>query len=136
MFLEARVKERLVLYDRATERPAELVADQVVLHTANVGKPILRGQCLNAVVLEQRTVPLVGAALQHCVGHKPAHLAIFGTEIVSDHSILFDRIGRDRGVRTALAAGRATDGNATLPLLVVVNTFDHVVAATGPDTID
>src|SRR5260221_10445681 len=136
MFLKACVEERLVLYDRAADRTAKLIAHQVILHAPSIGEPVLRSQRLNAVVLEQRTVPLVCTALKHSVSHKSTDLAVLGAKVVSDDAILFNRVRRNRGIRSAAAAGPAADGNAALPLLVVIDAVHHVVAAAGTDAVD
>ncbi len=98
VFLKTRVKKCLVFHDRTADRTAELIAYQVVLQlfaitvNASIGKPVFRGQSLNPVVLEQRTMPFIGPALEHGVGDEPANFAILGAEVVSNDAILFDRI--------------------------------------------
>ena len=52
----------------------------MVLYTRSgmIREPIISGQLLNAVVLESRAVPTVGAALQHSIGDEAAALSVFG----------------------------------------------------------
>src|SRR5208337_944875 len=121
------VKECLVLYDRTAGRKAELVTHQVVLIPVKIGEPVLGSQRLNAVVLKQRTMPLVGPALQNGVGNEASALAVFRGETVGDDAVLLNRIRRDAGVCAALVivGDLAT---ASLALLIVIGALDQVAS--------
>src|ERR1700686_2308222 len=95
MFLCGDVEERFVFGDRTAERATKLIANQVVLYATCIREPVLGSQGLHPVVFEQRAVPLIGSTLQNSVGHKPAHLAVFGAEVMRNDAIFFDRIGRN-----------------------------------------
>src|SRR6185369_16845636 len=144
MFLYRDKEERLVLNDRAADRTTKLVADQVIANRFAVGssggscirEPVIRSQSLNAVVFEQRTVPLVGSALQHGVSDEPASLAELGAEAVSDHAIFFNCFRSDGSIGTTLTASRPANRNSALALLVVVNAFHEEVASAGTRSVD
>src|SRR5438067_1039948 len=125
MQFASSVEESLVLYDGATEGATELVADQVVAdHRGGiVGEPILGSVGLCAVILESRSVPLISSALQHSVGHEAARLAVLRRKIIGDHTVFLDGIGGDGGICSA----RALQGDAPLPLFIVIGAFDQIV---------
>src|SRR6266581_247105 len=62
--LEVSKKENTVADNVASQRSAELVADELLArNTGAVAEPVVRGRCRIAVVLVRRTVERVGAAL-------------------------------------------------------------------------
>ena len=86
---------------------------------------------LNAVVLKQRTVPSVGAALQHGVSGKTACAAILGRRNMRDDAVFLDGVGRDRCNCTAAAVHTS----AALALVVVVHALHEEVASTGAGAV-
>src|SRR6476659_9978879 len=127
MQLTGTVPERLVLNDRSAERSAELIANQSVLVTREVGEPVVRSECLNTVVFEGRSMPLVGAALKDCICDKTAALAVFGRVAVGNNTIFLNGLGRDASRSAALVIGRNLT-TASLALFIVVGTFDQIAA--------
>ena len=133
MKLGGEVEEGLIFNDRTPDRTAELVAYQRVLYVVAVREEAIGRQSLDTVVFEQGTVPLVGAALQHGIGHEPARLAVLGGEIVADDAVLLDSVGRDRSVGAATAEKRTTTAKS---LVVVIEAFYQVIAGTATGTVD
>src|SRR5208282_76379 len=127
------VEERLIFDDGAANRAAKLVADEVILRAVVIREPAIGRQRLNAVVLKERTVPLIGPALEHRVSHETAGLAVFRRWRARDHAVLFDSVGRDAGVGSS---GPVKSAAAAETLVVVAETFHHEVAAAAARTID
>jgi len=131
--LSGEVEETLVLNDWTAYRTTELVTHQRILDAVAVGEEAVGGQRLNAVVFKSRSVPLVGAALEHGVGHESARQSVFGTEVMLNHAELFDRIRRNGGVGSAGGSTGIHAEPATQTLVVVVKPLHQVVpgAAAG-----
>src|SRR5580692_8015964 len=127
------IEERSVLDNWAADRPTKLVADQVIFLVGKIGEPAVRRQSLNAVVFEERTVPLVGAALKYRIGHEAAGLAVLCRGRAVDHAVFLNRVGRDRGIGSADSV--QTSG-ATQTLIVVAETFYHEVAGAAAGAVD
>src|SRR5581483_2660512 len=122
-------EEGLALDDWSTDRPPELVANQVVSNPFAAREKVVRGKSLDAVVLKHRTVPLVGSTLEYGIGNKAASLAVFSRVCIGDDAIFLNGIGRNAGGRAALIIP-ADLAAPRLSLFVVVHSLDQVAAST------